>query len=257
MVSELRRRQGYILTWQQHGATVLGCDFWGHPVAVSIDGQADWCDVSLSHTFPHVRELRKLSIANVTMSMDDMRWIGSQSNLTYLSLEGCSLPTGSLVHINGLQEMRLINLSHTNVTNKDLCHLSTMRNLTALFLDGTTVNASGIQSLGELSQLELLSLCGTPISDDAVPLLKRLSSLRVLCIRHTMISTHGQQDLAESMPHVRFESLSDRLDHRRAKSRGGNGKQTENHQRNDAYSICTSHLSPDPFLLATRHTTAH
>ena len=215
ILSELQRRQAYILRWQVHGATVLACDFWGRPVAVSIDGQSQWSNVSLSHAFPDVTELRKLSISHVRMSINDMRWIGSQGHLRYLSLEGCSLPEGSLLQINSLNELQLINLSYTNIRNEDLCHLGTMQDLTAILLDGTKVNTSGIRCLRNLPRLQFLSLCGTSVSDDAVPLLRRFSSLRVLRVRQTMISAQGQRDLAQSMPYVRFKSVSDMLNRRR------------------------------------------
>lgn len=121
-----------------------------------------------------IRFVRDRQISNLQWPpgtiVDDLSRYGSLAQLRELSLSGCQIPEGVLLHLSGtFRVLRSLNLSDSNITDSGLEELvQSGVQLYRLDLSGTGITARGLESIKKLNRLRSLKLSRTRIATDAI-----------------------------------------------------------------------------------------
>lgn len=119
--------------------------------------------------------LRRLDLANTSVSDDSLEWIQHLVNLEYLSIQG------------------------QPITDKSAPIFSRFVKLETLSLQGTEIGDTTVLTVSSLKDLKTLSLTSTRVTDASVPYLCRLSNLKSLQMARCKLSDHGFEVLRSSL----------------------------------------------------------
>lgn len=144
-----------------------------------------------------LRRLEAIQIGNVALTPDQLRVIGNQREVGFLSLIGCEITDDDLSHLSGLSNVRTLRLNDNAIKGEGLAHISGMQKLRTLYLGMNPIAGEGLGNLAANSELRTLRLPATELNDKGVENLLDIERLSYVDLNATRITAAGYLSLAE------------------------------------------------------------
>jgi uncharacterized protein (TIGR02996 family) len=149
---------------------------------------ASWNVGASCFRLARLKELRRLRLANVAVSDDELPPLADLPHLTSLDLSGTNITDMAIARLEPLTRLQELNLSRTALTDAVMPVLARQTGLRVLNLGIPGLTDVGLKSLSGLSELRELDLTAAPITDTGVSSLRGLTALRKLELSRTRIS---------------------------------------------------------------------
>jgi hypothetical protein len=181
-----------------------------------------WMDHDALARLRSPREMENMSIANFSVTDDDLKVVGSMTNLRTLEITGsnypiatCPITDAGIAALDNLTELEALILTKSQITDDAAPHLAKHRKLAFLQLPGNRltdkstpwlgqltemfhlsimeaeIGDAGFGNLPNLTKIEHLSADGTKITDEGLVHLAHLTSLKSLSVRRTKVTPEG------------------------------------------------------------------
>ena len=181
-------------------ADLLGVDYFGHVVAVSLHGQIDG---KLQFVQRLVR-LERLDISHSSASDAGLASIEDLTGLRELVLNHTRVTDNGLAHIERMTELARLHLGGNQITDSGLQHLRQATRLRSLDLDNTGVTDAGLEYLRLATELRFLNLGATQVTDNGMANLEDMTELSTLVLYLTQVTPDRIQGLRQRMPKLEF-----------------------------------------------------
>ena len=176
-----------------------------------------------------LKNVSSLSLSLRAVSDDEMRWLGSLSNLGYLSIDesptisnqglaplkslqlrslsigDCQIGDEGLAHLSGMQGLSSLNIGDNRITDAGLVHLKELSSLTMLMLNSHKITDAGLAHLTELDRLRYLTLRKAKITGECIESLKNFRQLSHLNLSDTKITDQDIKDIREALPKLSIQ----------------------------------------------------
>ena len=173
---------GASLAWPEWLVRLVGHDYFGRVVAVSLTSRA---------------------------SDADLVQVGRFERLERLDVHASAVTSAGLAALKHLRRLQSLQLVRTRIDDAGVAQLEGFRNLRMLSLSGSGVTDQGLSHLAGLTQLEDLDLSATAVGDAGLAVLRNVTRLKTLDLSRTHVGDAGVVHVA-SFPAFKISSSSGR-----------------------------------------------
>lgn len=131
-----------------------------------------------------------------SFSIDEMRFLGSQTTLVTLGFKDCPIKDEHVRELRDLPRLLRLSLISTRITDAALEHVATLPKLEMLWLDGTKITGEGFRFLHQHGKLRTLWADETKVTDKTIALAAGIPKLNILRIAKTAVTFNGLLSLA-------------------------------------------------------------
>ena len=165
-------------------------------------------DPEFFHNFSTLTQIEYLGLSHCELPSSVLSYIAKCRSLNCLVLHENSITDEDAPFLCELENLEILSLDYNDITDVALSYISELKSLYSLDLVGNSITDIGVDRVQDLNSLTGLNLSGTQITDRSMKVIAQFPHLRVLDVWQTAITDEGLRILSEGPASQTLMSLS-------------------------------------------------